>query len=174
MEDWHGVGFWLFPGLLLEAVVEVSSDAAGKFGYGAYIKGSLVSWLLGSFPAAAIYHLQGALSLKRSFFLFLCVWGHLWVKKHILFRSDKEAVVHILNTQTSRLPCLMHLLRSLLFSAAHHSFSFSSQQVPVINNQLADALSRFNWQEFWHLAPDAQPRSTVVPPDLLALLTSPP
>ena len=102
------------------------------------------------------------------------VWGHLWVKKHILFRSDKEAVVHILNTQTSRLPCLMHLLRSLLFSAAHHSFSFSSQQVPVINNQLADALSRFNWQEFWHLAPDAQPRSTVVPPDLLALLTSPP
>ena len=102
------------------------------------------------------------------------VWGHLWVKKHILFRSDNEAEVHILHTRTSRLSCLMRLLCGLLFSVAHHSFSFSSQQVPGINNQLADALSRFNWQEFWHLAPDAQPRSTVVPPDLLALLTSPP
>ena len=66
----------------------------------------------------------------------------------------------------------MRLLRSLLFSAARHSFSFSSQHVPGVNNQLADALSR--WQEFWHLAPDAQPRPIVVPPDLLAHLTSPP
>ena len=68
----------------------------------------------------------------------------------------------------------MRLLHSLLFSAARHSFSFSSQHVPGVNNQLADALSRFNWQEFWHLALNAQPRPTVVPPDLLALLTSPP
>ena len=62
----------------------------------------------------------------------------------------------------------MRLLRSLLFSAARHSFSFSSQHVPGVNNQLADDLSRFNWEEFWHLVPDAQPRPTVVPPDLVA------
>ena len=170
LEDWHGLSFWLFPGLLPEADVEVSSDAAAKLGYSAYMKGH---WFAGSWVPSQ--QLQ-SIAYKELFPIVLTahVWGHLWVKKHILFRSDKEAVVHILNTQTSRLPCLMHLLRSLLFSAAHHSFSFSSQQVPVINNQLADALSRFNWQEFWHLAPDAQPRSTVVPPDLLALLTSPP
>ena len=39
LEDWHGVSFWLFPGLLPEADVEVSSNAAGKFGYSAYMKG---------------------------------------------------------------------------------------------------------------------------------------
>ena len=66
----------------------------------------------------------------------------------------------------------MQLLSSLLFSAARHSFSSSSQHVPGVNNQLADALSRFNWQEFWHLAPDAQPHPTVVPLDLLAHLSS--
>ena len=39
LKDWHGVSFWLFPGLLPEADVEVSSDVAGKFSYGAYMKG---------------------------------------------------------------------------------------------------------------------------------------
>ena len=39
LEDCHGVGFWLLPELLPETDVEVSSDAAGKFGYGAYMKG---------------------------------------------------------------------------------------------------------------------------------------
>ena len=68
----------------------------------------------------------------------------------------------------------MRLLRSLLFSAAHHSFSFSSYHVPGVSNQLADALSRFNWQEFRRLATDAQPFPTLVPPKLLAHLTSPP
>jgi len=66
----------------------------------------------------------------------------------------------------------MRLLRSLLFSAACHSFSFLSQHVPGVNNQLADALSRLNWQEFRRLAPDAQPLPTVVPLELLADLTS--
>ena len=37
----------------------------------------------------------------------------------------------------------MHLLRHLLLSAARHSFSFTSQHVPGVNDQVADALSRF-------------------------------
>ena len=171
MEDWHGVSFWLFPGLLPEADVEVSSDVAGSIGYGAYMKGHRFagSWAPSQQP-------QSIIAYKELFPIVLAahVWGHFWVKKHVLFPSDNDAVVHILNTRTSRVPCLMRLLRSLLFSAAHHSFSFSSQHVPGVNNQLADALSRFNWQEFRRLAPDAQPLPTVVPLELLADLTSPP
>ena len=45
LEDWYGISFWLFPGLLPEAEVEVSSDAAGSFGYGTYMKGH---WFAGS------------------------------------------------------------------------------------------------------------------------------
>ena len=101
------------------------------------------------------------------------IWGHMWCRRHVLFHSDNDAVVHILNSRTSKIPCIMHLLRQLLLSAARHSFSFSSQHVPGVNNQVADALSRFHWQRFWQLAPEAQRSPTPVPPQLLEELTSP-
>ena len=153
-----------------DCCLRLMPDAAGSFRYGAYMKGR---WFAGSW--APPQELQ-SIAYKELFPIVLAapVWGHLWAKKHILFHSDNEAVVPILNTQTSRVPCLMRLLRSLLFSAAHHSFSFSSQHVPGVYNQLADTLSRFNWQEFWRLAPDAQPLPSLVPPEFLAYLTSPP
>jgi len=169
LEDWHGVSFWLFPGLLPKADVEVSSDVAGSIGYGAYMKGH---WFAGSWAPS---QQPQSIAYKELFPIVLAahVWGHFWVKKYVLFCSN-NAVVHILNTRTSRVPCLMQLLHSLLFSAAHHSFSFLSQHVPGVNNQLADALSCFNWQEFRHLPPDAQPLPTLVPLELLADLISPP
>jgi len=170
LEDWHGVSFWLFRGLLPEADVEVSSDAAGSVSYGAHMKGH---WFAGSW--APSQQLQ-SIVYKELFPIVLTahVWGHFWVKKHVLFCSDNDAVVHIVNTRTSRVPCLMRLLCSLLFSAARHSFSFSSQHVPGVDNQLADALSHFNWQEFRRFTPDAQPLPTLVYLELLADLTSPP
>jgi len=124
LEDWHGVSFWLFPGLLPEADVEVSSNAAGSMGYGAYMKGHWFagSWALSQQPQSIAYKLFPIVLAAHA-------WGHFWVKKHVLFCSDNDTVVHILNTRTSRMPCLMQLLRSLLFPAARHSFSFSSQHV---------------------------------------------
>ena len=92
------------------------------------------------------------------------VWGHMWCKRHVLFRSDNEAVVHILNTRTSKVPSLMQLLCSLLLSAARHSFSFSAQDLLSVNNQIAVALSRFRWQDFGQLVPDAQPHPTRISP----------
>ena len=101
------------------------------------------------------------------------VWGHQWCRKHVLFRSDNDAVVHILNSRTSKVPCLMRLIRSLLFAAACHCFSFSAQHIPGVTNQIADALSRFRWQEFRQLAPHAQLHPTSISHDLLTDLTSP-
>ena len=56
----------------------------------------------------------------------------------------------------------MRLLHRLL-SAAHHSFSVSAQHVPSVNNQKADALSRFRWQDFRQLVPDEQPHPSWIP-----------
>jgi len=57
LEEWHGVSFWLFPGLLPEADVEVSSDVAGSIGYGAYMKGHRFagSWAPSQQPQSIAY-----------------------------------------------------------------------------------------------------------------------
>ena len=92
----------------------------------------------------------------RNFFLWLLP-GMYGVLSGARGMSGNDGVVHILNSCTSKIPCLMHFLHNLLFSSDCHSFSFSAEHVPGVNNQLADALSRFHWQEFQQLAPDAQP-----------------
>ena len=168
LDQWHGVSFWLYPGLSPATDIEVSSDAAGSLGFGAFFKGQ---WFSGTW---AVSQKSQSIAYKELFPVVIAghVWGPQWCKRHVLFRSDNDAVVHMLNSRTSKIPCLMRLLRNLLFSAACHIFSFSAEHVPGVNNQLADALSRFHWQEFRQLAPDAQPFPTLIPPQLLAELTS--
>ena len=48
----------------------------------------------------------------------------------------------------------------------------TAQHIPGVFNQIADALSRFRWQEFRQLAPGAQPTPTPIPPQLFSELTS--
>ena len=67
----------------------------------------------------------------------------------------------------------MQLLRKLLSSAARFNFSFAAQYLPGAHNNIADALSRFNWQEFRHLAPQAQQDPVTVPQHLLIELIPP-
>ena len=170
LDQWHGVSFWLFPGLAPAADIEVASDAAGSFGFGAYFQGF---WFSGQWAPP---QLSQSIAYKELFPVVVAahVWGSQWSRKHVLFRSDNEAVVHMLNSRTSKTPSLMRLLRSLLLSAARYSFSFSSRHVPGVNNLIADALSRFHWQDFRRLAPEAQPVPTSIPNQLLLDLTAVP
>ena len=132
--------------LLVHCVLGPSSKDSGSMALGLFLNnrsplptGNYFLWLL--------QPLSGDRSGARGMFCFC---------------SDNGAVVHMLNSRTSKIPCLMRLLRHLLLSAARHSFSFSAQHVPGVNNQLADALSRFHWQDVRLLAPEAQPLPTPV------------
>ena len=116
--------------------LEVSSAAAGSLGFGAFFQGQ---WFYGS---CALPQQSQSIAYKELFPMAIAafVWGPQWCKRHVLFRSDNDAAIHMVNSRTSKIPCLVGLLRDLLLSAARHSFSFSAQHVPGINNQLADAL----------------------------------
>ena len=63
---------------------------------------------------------------------------------------------------------MMVLLRSLSLSAACRSLTASHRAGR--DNCIADALSRFDFQRFHHLAPHAAPAATPIPPSLLAQL----
>jgi hypothetical protein len=55
--------------------------------------------------------------------------------------------------------------------AARHSFTFTASHVPGKLNPIADSLSRFQFQRFRQLAPQADPVATAIPQALLNDLT---
>ena len=61
---------------------------------------------------------------------------------------------------------LMTLMRFLALLAMRHSFSFKASSVHGRANPVADILSRFQFQRFRCLAPQADLAATPIPPDL--------
>ena len=68
------------------------------------------------------------------------VWGAEWANKSILCRCDNEAVVHIINSGTSKDPLVMGLMRCLHFITAKLNSLLSTNHIAGIENSLADAL----------------------------------
>ena len=165
--QWNDISFFLFPDFAPPPNLSISTDASGAIGYGTHMSSD---WFNGQW----LPH-QPCLSIayKELFPVVLAegLWGIQWSRQPILFQVDNEAVVHILNARTSPDPNIMHLLRSLHLVAAQHCFTFSARHVPGINNSIADALSRFHWQAFRRLAPDAKKFPINIPPQLLARLS---
>lgn len=133
------MSFWLFPGMSPSPHIDNVSDASGLLGFGAYSRGA---WFRGSWVDMQE---SQTIEYKELFPAVLAarVWGPQWPRQHVSFRSDSEAVVYILNTRTSKVSALMHLLRDLFMSAARFSFSFSTKHVPGVYNEIAGDLSCF-------------------------------
>ena len=149
--------------------LEVTLDAAGTIGFGTYSQGQ---WFHGAW---SMVQATQSIAYQELFPLVIAayLWGSLWARKHVLFRSDNEAVVTILTTRTSKVPALVHPLCDLLLSAAHWGFTFTAAHVPGGENKIADAISHFRWQEFRQLAREAHSSPCPIPRFLLDSLTPP-
>ena len=101
------------------------------------------------------------------------IWGGLWGQRSVCVHCDNLTVVTILNSRISKDSLIMHLLRNLLMSAAYFGFTFCAQHVPGVENKIADALSRFQWQSFCHHAPLAKANPVNIPQSLWVELLPP-
>lgn len=99
--SWHGVRFWLFLGMSASTDVEVTSDATGSLGFGAYFRNE---WFSGAWGPSQS---NQSIAYKELFPVVVAshVWGPRWHRCHVLFRSDNEAVVHILIHRKFRALC---------------------------------------------------------------------
>ena len=150
LQDWNGTSF--FPAMATS--VEVFSDASGSFGCGAFV--STLGWFQLQWPAD--WHAVHITAKELvPVMLASALWGSLWTRQRISFRSDNMAVVELLNSCTSHDLLLMHMLRCLVFYSAYYRFQITAEHIPGILNTAADAISRNNISLFQSLVPQTPP-----------------
>ena len=117
LSDWHGVSFWLFPGLLPEAHVEVASHAAGSISYGEYLRGL---WFAGFWAPES--QQQKSIAYREQFPVVIAahVRGHMCCKKHALFRSRSSKVPSLFDVITAQPASCSR--SSLIFPFLHNMY----------------------------------------------------
>lgn len=84
--------------------------------------------------------------------------------QRILFFTDNEALVHVINRSSCGNPRLMFFFRHLVLACLHYNILFRARHVHGVHNQLADSLSRLQVQRFRKLATQyMQLTPTVIP-----------
>ena len=132
LQDWNGKSFC--P--VASTSIEVSSDASGIFGCGAFANTS--SWFQLQWPESwQSVHITAKELIP--IVIAAAVWVGHWSRKRICFRCDNMSVVDLLKSNTSQDRLLMHLLRCLAFYSAYFRFQFLAVHVPGIHNTAADA-----------------------------------
>lgn len=119
-------------------------------------------WFQGKWPPNMHLNKDRAISIEWQELFPIVVAYAIWFPhfsgKRIQFWCDNESVVAILNSDRSRAPCIMDLLRFLVLISMKHNFFIRARHVPRLSNEIANALSRFQVSCFWAAAPTASKR----------------
>ena len=141
--------------------IQLYTDASGSIGFGGYFRGS---WFQGHWPEHVLASSPSIAWLE--FFpivVAVTIWGESLSGKRVLFRSDNQSVVAIINKQSSQCPLIMRLVRYFVLQCLRWNVMFRSVHIPGVQNDISDALSRFQVSRFRALAPEAKEVGEVVP-----------
>ena len=162
----NGMAFPFYPPTIRLPRHQLASEASGSWGCGAYYGSHWfqLCWDRRSerLPIMAKELLPIVLACT--------VWGQEWARLCICCLCDNQAVVACLRSRTSREGHCMHMLRTLAFVEARHSFALRPQYISTTDNHLADDLSRDKLTSFLAKVPNAGTRATPLPTLLLDLL----
>lgn len=164
----NGVSLWQSP-LQLSKALQVRSDAAGSLGFGVLFGDW---WCAQRWPD---HWAQSGILRDLTFLEFfpimaaVYIWKDQFSNKKVLFWCDNQAVVRVINRQTSRSERVMQLVRKFVLTCLLANITFSAKYVPDTDNGTADALSRFQEDRFHLLAPNANLHPDPFPADLWSL-----
>ena len=166
LSGFNGRSFFLADQWKNSNQLELYTDASGAMGYGAVFGRH---WCYGQWPPSWC-HLNIAFLELYPIVLSLHLWGHDMENQRILFFTDNEALVHVINKQSCRDKNLMFLVRRLVLVCLERNICFKAKHIPGVHNVLADALSRLKLQTFKQLAPACMnPHPTEIPHHLQPL-----
>ena len=157
--SFNGRTFFINESFKSGQFLQLYTDASGSIGYGAVYE---KQWFFGSWPESWLGYNITVLELYP-IVAAVAVWGHMWKNRSVRFYSDNEAVVNIINKQTSKEHHVMTLLRKLVLTCLTYNVKFTAEHVPGVNNNLADKLSRLQVEDFRRLAPWATEQPVELP-----------
>ncbi len=164
LETWNGISFFYDDHLTHALDIQLYTDAAPSAGFGGFYNGR---WFAAEWPPELSNQCQETSSALFEIYPIVVaaiMWGHEWSRKSILVHSDNLAAVDIINKGRSNSPSIMPFLRRLTWHSFTHQYILRAAYVPGKCNTIADSLSRFMFQKFRSLAPDADALPTPVPP----------
>ena len=163
MSSFNGKSFFLEDDWASSYSLRFYTDSAQSSGYG-LIFGT--QWAYGTWPDSWKDH---HISFLEFFpiVLGLCLWCSQLKNKRVVFITDNESIVYIINKQTAKDPKLLSLLRTLVLICLRNNILFRARHIKGARNILADSLSRLQVDKFRALAPGMNPEPTPLPVQLL-------
>ncbi len=153
--DWNGISFFLMNKHTFAADFELYTDASSMHGFGAYFQGK---WFAGKWPEGiSIHDTESSMAFLELYPIVAAavLWSHNWTSQKIIFNCNNQATVAIINKGRSKSPLIMRLMRRLTLCAMTYCYVVTARYLPGVKNGIADSLSRFQWDRFHQLAPEA-------------------
>ena len=83
----------------------------------------------------------------------MITWGHYITNSRVIVYCDNESVVSMVNNMVSSCGNCMYLIKLLALNNLIYNRGLFVQHLRSEENFLSDALSRLQFNQFWHLAP---------------------
>ena len=165
LESYNGRSFFLDYIWLSSAKLHLYTDAAGSLGYGAVFG---THWFFGQWPHSWL----GRNIIVLEMFpivISVSIWATELANKSILFHTDNQGLVEVINRKATKDRQLLVLLRELVLQCLKHNILFRAIHVPGVLNVKADALSHLQVTLFKSLGQgmDMDHAQTLVPAHLL-------
>lgn len=103
--------------------------------------------------------------------LAMCLFKTQFCDKKILFHTDNQAQVEILNKKSSKSKQVMQLVRPLILVAMLNNIHFKVFHIEGYKNSIADSISRKQWEKLWTLVPEADVNPLTIPEDFLEIVS---
>lgn len=161
LTHYNGITYYREEMLLSTENQHIFTDASKSMGCGGVYK---TKWFSISWPTQWWRQQEITLLELVPIVLALQAWAPFFKNKCVTLNTDNLALVHIINTQSSKDEKIMFLIRQLVFHALQENFLIKAIHIPGKKNNLSDALSRLQINKFRFLHPDADRGQWTVPP----------
>ena len=169
VSNWNGAHFFLSSEWYTSDTLNLHTDASGSLGFGGIFG---TKWFQGKWCLHQQLGQPGISIAWQELFAIVVacqIWGPSLSDHCVKFHCDNEAVVEIINTKRSKVPRVMDLMRHLTLLTLQHNLYIRAVHIPGKHNDIADAISRYQFQRFRQLAPNADSKPCQIPEILMTL-----